>query len=148
VQKQEINYCPVQSHQILEIVMSSVEKNYRFAASHEWVKDNEDGTVTMGISHHAQELLGDVVFVELPEEGDVITAGESFSLVESVKAASDVYAPVSGEIVAINETLEDSPELINEASFTEGWIAKIRLSNPEQLTNLLDSEAYYSSVDE
>lgn len=128
--------------------MSSVEKNYRFAASHEWVKDNEDGTVTMGISHHAQELLGDVVFVELPEEGDVITAGESFSLVESVKAASDVYAPVSGEIVAINETLEDSPELINEASFTEGWIAKIRLSNPEQLTNLLDSEAYYSSVDE
>lgn len=128
--------------------MSSVEKNYRFAASHEWVKDNEDGTVTMGISHHAQELLGDVVFVELPEEGDVITAGESFSLVESVKAASDVYAPVSGEIVAINETLEDSPELINEASFTEGWIAKIRLSNPEQLTNLLGSEAYYSSVDE
>lgn len=148
MQKQAINYCPVQSHQILEIVMSSVEKNYRFAASHEWVKDNEDGTVTMGISHHAQELLGDVVFVELPEEGDVITAGESFSLVESVKAASDVYAPVSGEIVAINETLEDSPELINEASFTEGWIAKIRLSNPEQLTNLLGSEAYYSSVDE
>ena len=128
--------------------MSSVEKNYKFAASHEWVKDNGDGTVTMGISRHAQELLGDVVFVELPEEGAVITAGESFSLVESVKAASDVYAPVSGEIVAINETLEDSPELINEASFTDGWIAKIRLSNPEQLTNLLASEAYYSSVDE
>mgnify|MGYP000424535462 CR=1 FL=1 len=128
--------------------MSTVEKDYKFATSHEWIKDNGDGTVTMGISHHAQELLGDVVFVELPDEGDVITAGESFSLVESVKAASDVYAPVSGEIVAINEALEDSPELINEASFTEGWIAKIRLSKPEQLADLLSCETYYTSVDE
>jgi glycine cleavage system H protein len=128
--------------------MSSVEKDYKFAASHEWVKDNGDGTVTIGISNHAQGLLGDVVFVELPEEGDTITAGESFSLVESVKAASDVYAPVSGDVIAINEALDDSPELINEASFTDGWIAQVKLSNPEQLNSLLDSTAYYSSVDE
>jgi glycine cleavage system H protein len=128
--------------------MSTVEKNYKFAASHEWAKDNGDGTVTLGISKHAQELLGDVVFVELPDEGDNITAGESFSLIESVKAASDVYAPVSGEVIAINEALEDSPELINEASFTDGWIAQVRLSSPEQLNDLLDSEAYYTSVDE
>ncbi len=128
--------------------MSTVEKNYKFAASHEWVKDNGDGTVTLGISSHAQELLGDVVFVELPEEGDTITAGESFSLVESVKAASDVYAPVSGEVIAVNEELDDSPELINEASFTEGWIAKVRLSTPAQLDELLDSTAYYEAVEE
>jgi len=128
--------------------MSTVEKNYKFAASHEWVKDNGDGTVTLGISSHAQELLGDVVFVELPEEGDTITAGESFSLVESVKAASDVYAPVSGEVIAVNEELDDSPELINEASFTEGWIAQVRLSEPTQLDELLDSTAYYEAVEE
>lgn len=128
--------------------MSTVEKNYKFAASHEWVKDNGDGTVTIGISSHAQGLLGDVVFVELPDVGDSITAGENFSLIESVKAASDVFAPVSGEVIAINEELEDSPELINEASFTEGWIAQVRLSNPEQLNDLLDSDAYYEAVEE
>lgn len=128
--------------------MSAVEKDYKFASSHEWVKDNGDGTVTLGISNHAQELLGDVVFVELPEEGDELTKGEGFSLVESVKAASDVYAPISGEVIATNEELDDSPELINEAPFTEGWIAKVKLSNPEQLAELLDSEAYYAGVDE
>lgn len=128
--------------------MSAVEKDYKFASSHEWVKDNGDGTVTLGISNHAQELLGDVVFVELPEEGDELTKGEGFSLVESVKAASDVYAPISGEVIATNEELDDSPELINEAPFTEGWIAKVKLSNPEQLAELLDSEAYYVGVDE
>lgn len=128
--------------------MSTVEKNYKFAASHEWVKDNGDGTVTIGISSHAQGLLGDVVFVELPDVGDSITAGENFSLIESVKAASDVFAPVSGEVIAINEELEDSPELINEASFTEGWIAQVRLSNPAQLNDLLDSDAYYEAVEE
>ena len=121
--------------------MSTIDKSYKFAASHEWVKDNGDGTATIGISHHAQELLGDVVFVELPEEGDSITGGEVFSLVESVKAASDVYAPISGEIIAINEELDDSPELINDAPFTEGWIAKVKLSDPAQLDKLLDSEA-------
>lgn len=128
--------------------MSTVEKDYKFAPSHEWVKDNGDGTATVGISQHAQGLLGDVVFVELPEEGDEATAGEGFSLVESVKAASDVYSPVSGEVIAINEDLEDSPELINESPFSDGWIAKIKLSDPSQLDSLLDSEAYYAGIEE
>jgi glycine cleavage system H protein len=128
--------------------MSTVEKDYQFAASHEWVKNNNDGTVTIGISDHAQGLLGDVVFVELPEEGDEITAGEQFTLVESVKAASDVYAPISGEIIAINEELEDSPELINESAFAEGWIVKVKLSNPEQLDNLLSYDAYNADIED
>ena len=128
--------------------MSTVEKDYKFATSHEWVKDNGDGTATIGVSHHAQELLGDVVFVELPEEGDSITAGEVFSLVESVKAASDVYAPVSGEVVAVNEELEDSPELINESAFVEGWIVKVKLSDSAQLSSLLDSESYQAGLDD
>jgi glycine cleavage system H protein len=127
--------------------MSIEAKEYKFSASHEWVKNNNDGTVTMGISHHAQELLGDVVFVELPEEGDEIIAGEQFTLVESVKAASDVYAPVTGEIIAINEALEDSPELINESAFVEGWIVKVRLSNPEQLDSLLRYDAYIDDIE-
>lgn len=128
--------------------MSSVETDYKYASSHEWVKNNNDGTVTVGISHHAQDLLGDVVFVELPEEGDEITAGEHFSLVESVKAASDIYAPVSGEIIEINEALEDAPELINESAFVEGWIAKVKLSAPEQLEELLSYDAYNAGLED
>ncbi|AAZ25863.1 MULTISPECIES: glycine cleavage system protein GcvH [Colwellia] len=128
--------------------MSTVEKDYQFAPSHEWVKNNNDGTVTIGISNHAQELLGDVVFIELPEQGDEITAGEQFTLVESVKAASDVYAPVSGEIIEINEALEDSPESINQSAFVEGWIVKVKLSEPEQLENLLSYEAYNAGIEE
>ena len=128
--------------------MSSVSKDYKFAPSHEWVKDNGDGTVTVGISQHAQGLLGDVVFVELPEVGDNSTAGEGFSLVESVKAASDVYAPVSGEIIAVNEDLDDSPELVNESPFVDGWIAKIKLSDPSELDNLLDSDNYHDGIEE
>ncbi|TWX67378.1 glycine cleavage system protein GcvH [Colwellia demingiae] len=126
--------------------MSTAEKDYQFAPSHEWVKNNNDGTVTIGISNHAQELLGDVVFIELPEQGDEITAGEQFTLVESVKAASDVYAPVSGEIIEINEALEDSPESINQSAFVEGWIVKVKLSEPEQLESLLSYEAYNAGI--
>jgi glycine cleavage system H protein len=128
--------------------MSTTEKDYKFAASHEWVKNNHDGTVTIGISDHAQGLLGDVVFVELPEEGDEIVAGEQFTLVESVKAASDVYAPISGEIIEINEELEDSPELINESAFVEGWIVKVKLSAPEQLDSLLSYDAYNADIED
>ncbi|MGR5488406.1 glycine cleavage system protein GcvH, partial [Vibrio alfacsensis] len=105
-----------------------MDNTLKFSDSHEWVRDNGDGTVTIGISEHAQEMLGDVVFVDLPEVEDEIEAGESFSLVESVKAASDIYAPVSGEIVEINEELEDSPELINEESYEGGWIVKVKMS--------------------
>ncbi|MEH6451507.1 MAG: glycine cleavage system protein GcvH [Psychromonas sp.] len=119
-----------------------MESKLKFAESHEWVLDNGDGTITMGISNQAQELLGDVVFVDLPDVGDETEAGETFSLVESVKAASDIYAPVSGEIIEINEELEDSPELINESPYSAGWIVKIKLSDPSELKNLISSEDY------
>ncbi|OMO22251.1 glycine cleavage system protein GcvH [Vibrio lentus] len=125
-----------------------MDNTLKFAGSHEWVKDNGDGTVTIGISEHAQEMLGDVVFVDLPDTGDEIEAGESFSLVESVKAASDIYAPISGEIVEINEELEDSPELINEESYEGGWIVKVKMSDASELNNLKDAEEYLSSIEE
>ncbi len=120
----------------------------KFAKSHEWVMDNGDGTVTVGITEHAQELLGDVVFVELPEIGAEITAGTEFSLVESVKAASDIYAPVSGEVVEVNEALEETPETVNESPFGEGWIAKIKISDSSDLNNLLDDTAYKATIEE
>jgi glycine cleavage system H protein len=126
----------------------SIPSNYRFAPSHEWILDNGDGTVTMGISEHAQELLGDVVFVELPEVGREVDAGEEFSLVESVKAASDIYSPVGGEIVAINETLEDEPEMVNSEPFEGGWIVKIKLADAAELDKLLDAEAYAATIAE
>ncbi|NOH99304.1 glycine cleavage system protein GcvH [Vibrio sp. 99-70-13A1] len=125
-----------------------MDNTLKFADSHEWVKDNGDGTVTIGISEHAQEMLGDVVFVDLPDTEDEIEAGESFSLVESVKAASDIYAPITGEIVAINEELEDSPELINEEPYEGGWIVKVKMSDASELGNLKDAEEYLSSIEE
>jgi len=125
-----------------------MENTLKFAKSHEWVRDNGDGTITMGISEHAQGLLGDVVFVDLPEVGDSTEAGESFSLVESVKAASDIYAPITGEIVDINEELEDSPELINEEPYEGGWIAKIKVADVEELSKLIDGEKYLATIDE
>ncbi|WP_290705687.1 glycine cleavage system protein GcvH [Amphritea sp.] len=128
--------------------MMSIPSNYRFAPSHEWILDNGDGTVTMGISEHAQELLGDVVFVELPEVGREVDSGEEFSLVESVKAASDIYSPVGGEIIAINETLEDEPEMVNSEPFDGGWIVKIKLADAAELDKLLDAEAYAATIAE
>jgi glycine cleavage system H protein len=118
----------------------------KFAKSHEWVKDNGDGSATIGISHHAQELLGDVVYVELPEAGDSITAGEGFSLIESVKAASDVYAPISGKILAVNILLEDKPELINESPLDNAWIVKITIENESQFNALLTENAYEAAI--
>ncbi len=125
-----------------------MDKTLKFTDSHEWVRDNGDGTVTIGISEHAQEMLGDVVFVDLPDVGDEVEAGESFSLVESVKAASDIYSPVTGEVVEINEELEDSPELINEEPYEGGWIVKVKLSDPSELDDLKDAEEYLSSIEE
>ncbi|CAG23194.1 MULTISPECIES: glycine cleavage system protein GcvH [Photobacterium] len=125
-----------------------MENTLKFAESHEWVRDNGDGTITMGISNHAQGLLGDVVFVDLPEVGDSVEAGETFSLVESVKAASDIYAPVTGEIVEINEELEDSPELVNEEPYEGGWIAKIKISDVEELTKLTAGDKYLESIED
>lgn len=128
--------------------MSNVPANLKYAASHEWVLDNGDGTVTVGITEHAQELLGDVVFVELPEVGRAVEKGEEFSLVESVKAASDIYSPLSGEVIAVNEALEDAPEKINESAFADGWIAKLKVSDAAELEDLLDAAAYEANVAE
>ncbi|MCG7489275.1 glycine cleavage system protein GcvH [Vibrio sp. Of14-4] len=125
-----------------------MDKTLKFADSHEWVRDNGDGTATIGISEHAQEMLGDVVFVDLPEIEAEIDAGDSFSLVESVKAASDIYAPITGEVVAINEELEDSPELINEEPYEGGWIVKVKMSDASELDNLKDAEEYLNSIED
>ncbi|MEI6897708.1 MAG: glycine cleavage system protein GcvH [Psychromonas sp.] len=125
-----------------------MENALKFTETHEWVLDNGDGTITMGISNQAQTFLGDVVFVDLPEVGDEVEAGETFSLVESVKAASDLYAPVTGEIIEINEELEDTPEAINESPYSAGWIVKIKMSNADELNNLLSNEDYQAANEE
>lgn len=128
--------------------MSKVPTNLKYAASHEWVLDNGDGTVTLGISDYAQELLGDVVFVELPDLGRQISKGEEFSLVESVKAASDIYSPLSGEVIEVNSALTDTPEMVNESPYEGGWIAKIRLSQVAELADLLSAVEYEATVAE
>ena len=127
--------------------MSTIPENLKYADSHEWVLDNGDGTVTVGITDHAQDLLGDVVYVELPEVGSEVTAAEQFSLVESVKAASDIYAPINGEVVEVNDALNDAPELINEEPFEGAWIAKIKLSDSADLDKLLDAAGYSASIE-
>ncbi|REG85754.1 glycine cleavage system protein GcvH [Marinomonas pollencensis] len=127
--------------------MSTIPENLKYADSHEWVLDNGDGTVTVGITDHAQDLLGDVVYVELPEVGLEVTATEQFSLVESVKAASDIYAPVTGEVIEVNTDLDDAPELINEAPFEGAWIAKIKLAEGADLSKLLDAAGYAATIE-
>ncbi|MFW3616435.1 glycine cleavage system protein GcvH [Billgrantia antri] len=127
--------------------MSSIPANLRYNDSHEWVLDNGDGTVTIGITDHAQEALGDVVFVELPEVGRTLAKGEEFGVIESVKAASDLYAPLAGEIVEVNEALEDAPETVNEAPYEGGWIMKVRVEDAAAIEALLDAEAYQAVVD-
>ncbi len=117
-------------------------KNLKYAKTHEWVKDNGDGTATVGITAHAQEALGDVVFVELPEVGREFSAGDEFGVVESVKAASDLYSPVGGEVLEVNSALEDAPETINASPFEAGWLMKVRLSDAGELKALLDADGY------
>ena len=122
--------------------MSEFPGELRYAESHEWVRVEDDGTVTVGISDHAQEALGDVVYVELPEvDADVAAKGEA-GVVESVKAASDVYAPISGVIIAVNTALEDSPETVNESPYSDGWFFKMKLTDLGELEALLDVNAY------
>ncbi|MCH4562911.1 glycine cleavage system protein GcvH [Halomonas sp. EGI 63088] len=127
--------------------MSSIPANLRYAESHEWVLDNGDGTVTIGITDHAQEALGDVVFVELPEVGRSLEHNEEFGVIESVKAASDLYAPVAGEIVEVNEALEDAPESVNESPYEDGWIMKVRITDAAALDALLDADGYQAVAD-
>jgi len=127
--------------------MSNVPAELKFLSSHEWVLV-EDGIATIGVSDHAQELLGDLVFVELPELESSVSAGDSVPVIESVKAASDTYAPVSGEIVEVNDELEDSPERINDDPYGDGWMYKIKMEDPDEVGDLLDAEAYTESIDE
>ena len=122
--------------------MSSFPEDLKYVSTHEWVRTEADGTVTVGISDHAQELLGDIVFIELPTLGATVSAEQEISVVESVKAASDIYAPVSGEIVAINEALIDAPETVNASPYGDGWFCRIRPSNESELEKLLDANAY------
>jgi glycine cleavage system H protein len=128
--------------------MSHTPTELKYASSHEWARLEEDGTVTVGISDHAQQALGDVVFVEAPDVGDDVEAAGEAGVVESVKAASDIYSPVSGEIVAINEVLEDSPETINEDPYGDGWMFRVKPSVISQLEDLLNAEAYEASCEE
>lgn len=128
--------------------MSNTPSDLKYASSHEWARLEEDGTVTVGISDHAQNALGDVVFVELPEVGRELTAGQEAGVVESVKAASDIYAPVSGEVIAINDVLEDSPETINGDPYQAGWFFRLQPTDPAELDNLLDADAYQELCDD
>jgi len=128
--------------------MSNTPDDRKYASSHEWALLEDDGTVRVGITDHAQEALGDLVFVELPEVGQNVGKGDECSVVESVKAASDIYSPVSGEIIAVNDSLEDSPELVNEAPYDDGWLFVIQPVDVSELDEMLDTEAYQQSIDD
>ena len=119
-----------------------VPDGLRFTEDHEWARVEDDGTVTIGISWHAQDLLGDIVYVELPGEGESVDAEDEFGVVESVKAASDLYAPISGEVVEVNDALQDSPELVNESPYQEGWMLRVAPVDEDELQDLMDSSEY------
>ena len=128
--------------------MSNIPSELKYATSHEWVRNEGNGIVTVGITEHAQDLLGDMVFVELPEVGDTVSTGDDVAVAESVKAASDIYAPVTGEVIEVNEDLEDSPELVNSDAFGDGWLFKLKIEDESELETLLDAEGYANSIDE
>lgn len=126
--------------------MSNVPSNLKYTKSHEWVRVETDGTITVGITDHAQELLGDLVFVELPEFGKTLAAGQEACVVESVKAAADAYAPVDGEVVAVNDAVPDAPESVNQDAYA-AWLFKLKPANTADLAGLLDAAAYQAVVD-
>ncbi len=128
--------------------MSNVPSDLSYVSSHEWIRLEDDGTVTVGITDHAQELLGDVVYVELPEIDSEVAMDDEIAVVESVKAASDIYAPISGTIIEVNEALEDAPETVNSSCYDDGWMFKMRPSELSELDNLLDAEAYAAEIEE
>jgi glycine cleavage system H protein len=128
--------------------MSETPTDCKYVATHEWARLEEDGTVSVGISDHAQNALGDVVYVELPEEGQLVSGGDEAGVVESVKAASDIYAPISGTVVAVNSALDDEPEKVNQDPYGDGWFFKLAPADPNELDDLLDAEAYQEVCDE
>jgi glycine cleavage system H protein len=128
--------------------MSEIPGDLKFLKSHEWARIEDGGQVTVGISEHAQSLLGDLVYVELPAVGDNVTVGAAAAVVESVKAASDVYSPVTGTVTAVNEALSDKPETINEDAYGEGWMFTVRINDAEQLNELLSPDEYAALIEE
>ena len=129
--------------------MNETPSDLKFLASHEWIRLGDDNIVVVGISDHAQEQLGDVVFVELPNIGDEVLSGDEAAVVESVKAASEVYSPFTGEVVGINEALEDNPELVNSSPYDDGWFFKLKVSdeNLENMNSFMNAENYLSRLD-
>jgi glycine cleavage system H protein len=127
--------------------MSEIPGDLKFQKSHEWVRVEEGGQARVGISEHAQELLGDLVYVELPAVGDALKAGDGCAVIESVKAASDIYAPVSGKVLQVNAALADKPETINEDAYGEGWLFVVQLDDPGELDALLDPDAYAELIE-
>ena len=126
--------------------MSNCPKELKYAESHEWVRVEEGNIITVGITDHAQSELGDLVFVELPEIGAELAQGDEVGVVESVKTASDIYSPVAGKVIAVNELLEDAPETINNDAFGDGWIFQLEISDPSELDDLLSAEDYKSQI--
>ena len=128
--------------------MVDTPKELGYRETHEWARNEGDGTVTVGITDYAQDSLGDIVYVELPELGDELDLGQEAGVVESVKAASDIFAPLTGTVIAINEALEDTPEIINASPYGDGWFYRLRLADPAELDDLLDAQAYLDIVEE
>ncbi|MGX5175530.1 glycine cleavage system protein GcvH [Aliikangiella sp. IMCC44653] len=128
--------------------MSNVPTDLKYVSSHEWIRLEDDGSVTVGITDHAQELLGDVVYVELPEIDSEVALEDEIAVVESVKAASDIYAPLSGTIIEVNEALEDAPETVNSSPYDDGWMFKMKPSEESEINNLLDAEAYSAEIED
>lgn len=126
--------------------MSSVPSELKYAKSHEWLKLSNDGTALVGITDYAQNSLGDITYVQLPKVGAALKAGESFGVVESVKAASDVYAPIAGTVVEVNKTLDAKPETVNQSPYEGGWILKLKLTDPASAQTLLDAAAYQKLI--
>lgn len=127
--------------------MSDIPKELLYTKSHEWIRTTDDGYLEIGITDHAQEMLGDMVFVELPEIGYTVTTGDDCAVVESVKAASDIYAPVSGEIVEVNNELADTPETVNKDPYGDGWLFRLRPEDEGEMESLLDADAYAEVVE-
>ncbi len=128
--------------------MSDILTDLRYAESHEWVSQEEEGVVRVGISDHAQQQLGELVFVELPEQGTNFGRGDACAVVESVKAASDIYCPVSGEVVAVNEALTDAPEAVNNDPYGDGWLFSVKVDDAGELDGLMDADAYREHIEE
>ena len=128
--------------------MSNIPDDLKYAPTHEWISISDDGIATVGISDHAQEALGDIVFIELPESGTTVNAKEEVAVVESVKAASDIYSPITGEVVEVNESLIDSPEIVNASPYELGWFFKMRMDNEAELDDLMSSDTYSEHCDD